>query len=163
MYINYLTIKFLVEEKGFDVNAKDTYGQSLLMRYGDANLSIAICRALIQNGADIDAVDDSGETVLHKAARRNNLGMCRLLLEFGAAVNTGCNHGWTPLHEICLAFNRDVTLIIIKLLISKGVEVNAQIDDGRTVLDLLLDRQYEGYKEIEKYLRRYGGKKSEEM
>lgn len=164
--INYLTIKFLVEEKGFDVNAKDAYSQSLLMRYDDAHSSIDICRALIQNGANVKAADNLGETALHKTARRMNLGMCQLLLEFGADVNAACRYDWRPLHEVCSAMrpnSTSVSLAIVKCLLSHGADVNLKIDDGRTALDLLYAYRYEGYRQIESYLRRYNGKKSEEM
>ena len=44
------------------------------------------CRKLIEQAADVNAKDDSGETTLHWAAKYGYLEICELLLKHGADV-----------------------------------------------------------------------------
>ena len=50
------------------------------------------------SGADINARDETGKTVLHAACREERLDVIKFLVEKGAAVNTMDKHGRTPLH-----------------------------------------------------------------
>jgi ankyrin repeat protein len=54
---------------------------------------------LIQNGADVNAVNHMGETPLHRGAWKNHLGICKLLIEHGASPSRTLNNkdGKTPL------------------------------------------------------------------
>jgi len=52
---------------------------------------------LIACGADVNAVDDCGETPLHRAAWSLDPESCRQLLEAGADPTTRDRHGRTPL------------------------------------------------------------------
>ena len=49
-------------------------------------------------GADINAKDEMGKTVLHAACREERLEVIQFLVEKGAALNTMDKHGRTPLH-----------------------------------------------------------------
>lgn len=51
---------------------------------------------LIQNGADIHAVNRFGETPLHTCAKRGFVKACKLLLEFGADPRAETPRGITP-------------------------------------------------------------------
>lgn len=46
-----------------------------------------VARALIKEGANVDATDINGETPLHRAAFRNKLDMVKLLLDYGARTD----------------------------------------------------------------------------
>jgi uncharacterized protein len=51
-------------------------------------------------GADINAVDNNGETAMHGAAYKNLPGAVQLLVDKGARIeiwNRKNKHGWTPL------------------------------------------------------------------
>jgi ankyrin repeat protein len=55
---------------------------------------------LLEQGADINAVDDNGETVMHGAAYNNAPKVVKLLATCGAKVevwNRANKYGWTPL------------------------------------------------------------------
>jgi ankyrin repeat protein len=55
---------------------------------------------LLSLGADVNAVDDNGETAMHGAAYRNAPGAVAFLAAHGAAIRTwnrGNRYGWTPL------------------------------------------------------------------
>jgi ankyrin repeat protein len=92
--------------------------------------SARLVRLLIERGADIEAKDKDGQTVLHVAAR-GDYAITALLLEHGADVNATDVHGITPLHTAILENNDDN---IVKLLIAQGAVVNARDEDGYTPL-----------------------------
>lgn len=54
---------------------------------------------LIENGANIDAIDNNGDTPLSVASWSGSEHVVGLLLERGANVNDKNNDGATPLHQ----------------------------------------------------------------
>jgi uncharacterized protein len=48
---------------------------------------IAVARALLARGADLNIADSEGYTVLHYAVSDGNLDICHLLVEAGADLN----------------------------------------------------------------------------
>ena len=71
---------------GADVNAKDNFGRTPLMEVAD-NGYFDVVKLLILNGADIQAVDESGNTALvyavtgYRANFDSNYKVVRLLLD----------------------------------------------------------------------------------
>lgn len=88
--------------------------------------------ALIEQGADVNAVDVLGRTPLYTAAfyKRPDLG--KLLLAHGAKVDVRDTTGLTPLHAAVLAGSADM----ITLLIGAGADVNTRSGTGKTPLHL---------------------------
>ena len=82
--------------------AKDTtvFGTTLLhsaSRSGNSEL----VRLLIQEGADVNAQDEDGESPLHGAmARSDNYDVARILIENGADLTSKAADAKTPLHSI---------------------------------------------------------------
>ena len=104
----------------------------LLFVAGSANME-KITR-LIQEGADVNAVDGFGNTVLMFAALGNsNPDVLRVLIENGADVNAAKNDGITPL---MFAANRNSNPDITQVLIKNDAGVNAADNEGRTPLML---------------------------
>ena len=91
---------------------------------------VDMVRLLTEAGADVNAVDSFGETVLHEAIRRENVEVARLLIEAGADLNAVDSFGETVLHQATL--NEDVGMV--RLLIEAGADVNAGDYSGETVL-----------------------------
>lgn len=73
-------------EKGADVNAKNSHGQSALL-IAIASGNDKIVKYLIDCGADINAKDNNGRTPLFMAMQKNKPGIAKLLIERGADVN----------------------------------------------------------------------------
>lgn len=114
---------------------------------------------LLQQGADVNAIDDQGRTPLHLAAEYGSREAVRLLLSHGATI-TSDNNGSTPLHKagsvetavllldagatvdqpglcgktpLILAASRGQTKLV-DVLLSRGADRNARDRRGNTAL-----------------------------
>ncbi|TVR89521.1 MAG: ankyrin repeat domain-containing protein [Spirochaetaceae bacterium] len=87
-----------------------------------------IVLVLIENGAELEALDYLGRTALHLAHRYPST--VQVLLEAGANVNAQDSFGATPLH---MGIRIPET---IELLINAGAEIDSTDAIGRSPLDL---------------------------
>ena len=115
--------------RGFDPNSVDEYGHSglgraLMVDSFEAALALARLPA-----TDVRWRNRSGETSLMLAALKDQEAICRVLLERGAPADS---EGWTPLHY-AVSGN---SLAVVKLLLARGVRVDAPAPNGRTPLML---------------------------
>lgn len=108
-------------------------------------------RALLQQGADVNAPQGDGMTALHWAAERNDPDMAAMLVYAGANLSAGTRIGhYTPLH---LA-SKTGSVAVVKTLLQAGANVEARsTNSGVTplhlaassgnaeILALLLDRK----------------------
>ena len=144
----------LLNQVGADVNAKDPAGQTLLHRFVNSPEHVAALlrvgaavntvdehgrtplllaentdsiRLLAESGADVNAKDPAGQTLLHRFV--NSPEHVAALLRADAAVNAVDKHGRTPLH---LAENTDS----IRLLAESGAKLNAPDEQGLSPLHL---------------------------
>ncbi len=86
---------------------------------------------LIASGADVNARDAYGTTVLMNAAHSGNLEMVETLLAGGAEVDAKDELGWTALMKAC--FNADMDRgfpEIVTRLIAAGADPNVKITYG---------------------------------
>jgi len=84
--------RWLVEHKA-DVNARLSWGKTLLMNPGDTNY----LKFLLEAGAKVDLQDTNGNTALHEEAWAARLECAAILLEHKANPNIQNNAGYTPL------------------------------------------------------------------
>lgn len=73
-----------------------------------------IIRWLLEKGADLEARDRYGRTVLHWAASRNNPSLCQFLLDAGADVNGTDYLDRTALHEAAQCGNTEILTTLLK-------------------------------------------------
>ncbi|HUU18847.1 MAG TPA: ankyrin repeat domain-containing protein [Sedimentisphaerales bacterium] len=126
----------LLIENGADVSL------DIVTRLGD----MARVKSLIEDGADVNAENISGETPLHTAAATGHSEMAELLIAKGADVNAENRQGETPLKfaadkghkeivELLIENGADVSLHVVarlgdlarvKSLIENGADVNAE-------------------------------------
>lgn len=137
-------------EEGVNPNSRDLLDETPLHKLTSIALqnpdkSKEMLDLLIAKGADVNARDRSGDTLLHEIAqyRSNNAVMiAELLIDRGADINAKNKYGRTPLHSAANLFiNKDMT----ELLIKKGANLNAKDEEGRTPLhEVVIKKAYYG-------------------
>jgi len=89
-------------------------------------------RALIENGADVNAAQPDGATALHWAAYHGDTALARLLLEAGADVSAANRNGSTALW--LAASHGDAAMV--ETLLDGGANANEELPLGRRPLML---------------------------
>ena len=87
-------------------------------------------RALVAAGADVDTPQADGTTLLHWAARGNQVGITDLLLRAGADANAANRYGMTPLSLACTNGSPE----IVELLLDAGADPDRSAPEGETPL-----------------------------
>lgn len=96
-----------------------------LLRFFTPDRYQTILAILIDNGADVNAVNKAGDTPLHLAVKMDSDALVKILIE-RASVNEKNTWGETPLHIFSKkGFSRSS---IGRLLIDKGADVEARSD-----------------------------------
>ena len=90
----------------------------------------SIVVSLLQQGVDVNAVNDRGETALIHASENGYESLVRVLLKHGADVNTVDKGGWTALLFASSYGHKGV----VRVLLEHGANVNAVDKDGRSAL-----------------------------
>lgn len=143
---------------GADVNVRTRDKETVLMlavgrSFASDDESIAIARILIEAGAELNAQDKSGNSVLIHAIKRDNPTVMDFLLESGASCSLFDRKGNTPLLRVLQNFNassryhsdysnsqhasaEDVLATLVRSLVSHRVDVNAGNREGITALML---------------------------
>lgn len=136
-----LDIAKLLIEEGIDPNIICSLGGITPLYLAAQNNSPKVAKLLIDNGANIEAKDNQGRTLLSIASRFNCIDTVRLLIEAGADVNQVIEDiGYTPLH--CAAFESSIELI--ELLINSGAKetINhlAEVNQTPLIIALIKNR-----------------------
>lgn len=132
---SYEKMQFVLKA-GADVNARNKYGETALMRVDRADKM----KLLLASGADINATDQEGNTVLMKVAENPQVTpeMIQMLLKSKADVNATNKRGWTALMKASeLGYTE-----IIKILLKAGANVNAKNIDGDTAISIARHREH---------------------
>ncbi len=95
---------------------------------------VAMVRTLLRHGADANEPyrTNDPETMLHRAAMLDSVGIALVLLDAGARVDATDKTGLTPLHVAV----QNEHLAIVDLLLARGAPVNARDRHGRAPLHL---------------------------
>lgn len=96
-----------------EASAKDitVFGTTLLHSASKSG-NMELVRLLIQEGADVNAQDEDGESPLHGAmARSDNYNVARTLIENGADWGSKAVDGKTPFHNI---FNNTISNVLMR-------------------------------------------------
>ena len=94
------------------------------------NGQVAMVRALIESGADVNKAGDGDATPLYAAAQKGHEVVARALMELGADVNKATDNGVTPLYAAAQNGHKTV----VRALIEAGADINKPWDNGATPL-----------------------------
>ena len=140
---NEKTVKWLLEN-GADISIVDKSGNTLayyLMQSYNVKRPEAFeskWALLNKSGLSMKDVQHDGNSLLHLAAKDNNLPLLERLEEFSIDINQKNDEGNTALH---LAAMSTADTNILKYLITKGADVMVKTDFEETVYDLA--KEYE--------------------
>lgn len=91
-------IKYLVEEKGFDVNYAGEFRRTTVLHWASGSYNIELVRYLVSKGARIGAKDYELKTALHYAAQSGTLETVIFLIRRGANPKYKDQEGRTALY-----------------------------------------------------------------
>ncbi len=132
-YKTNIIMVYAILSSGIDVNVGDSKGRTALHDacwFGRPKLA----ELLLENGANVDAIDVLGTTPLHSAVRTHseNIEIVQLLLKSGANIEARAQKGGEqPIHWV---YRSEISKDITTLLLSHGVDINARDAGGKTPL-----------------------------
>ncbi len=117
-----------------EVNAKGGYGKKTALSF--FNVPNELIYWLVENGADIEAVDTYGRTALHSHSIARN-SKVSVFLELGANINAVDDNGDTPLH---FATGNGFNVSSVKQLVEYGANTKVLNTSEQTPLEYALCR-----------------------
>ncbi len=140
---------------GADVNRRDSDGKTPLfyciypVAEPKKGARERIMRLLLDRGADVNAADRNGVTILMESLAYRNTGAAGLLIARGASVKARDGKGSTALHRAAGFAGAD----FVKLLVDRGCDVNWRDRGGWTPLH---EAAEQGNPEVVEFLIRSG-------
>ncbi|MDM1415266.1 ankyrin repeat domain-containing protein [Myroides odoratimimus] len=117
-----------------EIDARGGYSKHTALSF--YNVKDEFVRWMVENGADLEAVDTYKRTALHEHASRRN-GSIAVFLELGANIHAVDTYGTTPLHFAAgYGLNKDA----VKRLIEVGANIHALDSYKETPLKCALRR-----------------------
>ena len=129
----------LLLDYGFNIDAVDAYGETPLLHACSMTIlrSGVVVDYLLRRGADVTARSTDGNTALHRAVRPNVPDAVESLIAAGSDLEARNNSGATPLIGFPNSGVGPRHLVVLKILLDAGADVNARDKCGRNVLHML--------------------------
>jgi len=128
-------VEFLASN-GADVHATESKIGWTVLHNEVLQGHVATARFLIEQGADVNALDNGRRAPIIWAAGGGQLPAVELLLDSGANVKTRTAAGWTPLHvAAAIAYGE-----MMELMLRRGAQVDARDENGETPLHYSADK-----------------------
>lgn len=134
---------------GADVNKRNHVYGWIPLDHALITYNSKIAKLLLENGSDVNNVDNDGVSSLYRAIQYEGFKMVKMLLEKGAKVNIRDNVGRTPVYHA--AFYDNKTADITKILLKYGADPNIPDVEGNTPLHVVVGDNH-GVLEIVKAL-----------
>ena len=132
----------LLLEHGADLHAKTAEGTTALMLASGVAIfnegddagteaeTLQAVKLLVERGADVNRIDDNGETAVHGAAYRGHNSVVQYLADQRARLDVKNRIGWTPvtiadgvLYAEFFKQHRDTAALLRRLLTERGIAV----------------------------------------
>jgi ankyrin repeat protein len=139
------TTKLLLEELEDPLNTSICECHCNVLHLAAAHDQVELARYLVEAGADLDFVDNTGNTALHIAATSQKPHMVAFLVKAGANIEARKSNGCTALQTACATGN----LAMIKILHEAKANVGALDNQGCTPLH---SAAFGGFLDVTKYL-----------
>ena len=112
-----------------------------------------IVKILVEYGADVNFIDEFGNTPLHESVMNCTEECIVALLDCGANINiiSGSTNKATPLHYAVGNRNKE----LVELLLERGADKNIKDGKSRTPADLLKYDNEPRYKKLFEYINNF--------
>ncbi len=127
----------LLLARGANVNAKNGFGRTVLMRISEEATSDLVWD-LINAGAEVNVKTETGETALMAAAYVNNVEALKALLDAGADMNMQNEDGQTAL----MVAAENGRLQNVRALVHAGADMNLKDGEGKNALSLAIENEH---------------------
>ena len=118
---------------GADINTRNSFGHTPLHMVCRGTASLPLLKKLLQAGADIDAIDHSGETALSNATYGKHVECALYLIEQGADLDIANGPNGAIDAPIHIALASDVPEVL-QLLLTRGANYTRPNSHNRTIL-----------------------------
>ena len=138
------SIKWVIEEQNMDVNVMDLKGRTplfYLVEYRNrfADQVVKVLHYLINQGANVLAIDDKGENCLHHGCGLGNASteVIEVILDTGIDINLQSGEDkYTPLFHLIRYNSSNHRVSLAKLLIQRGADISITDSYGNTAFML---------------------------
>ena len=135
MLMSAATVNSIIKHRG-----KDAFPSSVVLEAAKFSKP-GVLRVLEQHNFDLTVADNQGCSILHLAARNDQLETVEYLFTVGFPVNATDKFGQTTLHEAVMYCNPKV----VDVLLQNGAQVNAQDKSGDAPIHVLIKYPQEGF------------------
>ena len=133
-------VRELLKQPGVDLEAGERTDSGTAVWAASQSNHSHIVELLLQAGANINAQNSDGWTLLHLAAAVGRATVVHSLIITGADVNARADGGATPLLFAAqsghLFASQSETLEVVQMLIDAGSDIRATTNNGTTVLHM---------------------------
>ncbi|NNF99470.1 MAG: hypothetical protein HKM93_08840 [Desulfobacteraceae bacterium] len=138
----------LLLSRGANVNLAGNQGRTPMMMAAGHAKTLDILKILINENADIHAVDDHGISVFDNAilgvvSRQTSMESLKFLVGQGLDVNKSTQKGKTEGYTALMIAARSNHIELATYLISKSANVNAKAKRGDSALSIATEEEYE--------------------
>ncbi|KAH7398328.1 ankyrin repeat-containing domain protein [Pyrenochaeta sp. MPI-SDFR-AT-0127] len=126
-----MDLEAIVEYGDVDIDTTDANGRTPLL-WAAWRGDIVKVGLLLKYGANVNKADHQQWTPLAKACKAGHLGVVLCLLEAKANLALPTSQGFQPIHHA--SANKTYGAVVVKELLTRGVDVNAYSDRHETAL-----------------------------